>query len=67
MEKIKLNFVPLINQENNFLVYRKYVEDSSVRQGIGLYRTKLPDRDENTDWGLYDIYLANCLHMLRIT
>jgi len=74
VEKIKLNFVPLLNQDQNFLVYRKLVDDGNERKEDILYRTKLPS-DSSVEWLLYDISLIqqngfeefSCTYLLNRT
>lgn len=59
MEKIKLNFVPLSNQENSFVVYRKLIEDTSSPKDPSLYRTKLPKNENSDERLIYDVSLSS--------
>lgn len=57
MKKIKLNFVPLSFQYQDFIIYRKMVSDSSVEKEEGDYRVKLPEKDGEKKWILFDVSL----------
>lgn len=54
MVDIRLNFVPLVDQNTELTIYRNLVEDSSQKQASGLYRAKLPKNEIGSDWALYD-------------
>ena len=54
MTGIRLNFVPLEDQNTDFTIYRELVKDSSQKKSSDLYRAKLPEKDIETDWVLYD-------------
>ncbi len=59
MKKLKLNFVPLSLQDQDLTVYRKIVPHSSEEKTDNDYRIKLPRREGDEEWSLFDVSLAN--------
>lgn len=55
MAVIRINFIPLIDQDREITIYRKKVADPSVEKEVGVYRTKLPIQPDDEEWGMFDI------------
>ena len=55
MNKIALNFVPLIEQNKHVTVYRTKVSDSSRPVIDGDFRAKLPGKKGDNDWVFFDV------------
>ncbi|MEW8289298.1 MAG: hypothetical protein AB2672_02130 [Candidatus Thiodiazotropha endolucinida] len=58
MDDLQLNFLPLENQGQQFSVYRKLVDDSSVPKDGDDYRVNLPLNSGDEEWVLFDIVLS---------
>lgn len=55
MDKIALNFVPLVTQDTIQTIYRIRVTDSSQPKKDDDLRVKLPEREGDEEWQLFDI------------
>lgn len=59
MEKLKLNFIPLQNQEQSLTIFRKRMTDSSQKKDDGDYRVNLPQQEDDGEWKRFDISLTS--------
>lgn len=55
MGEIALNFVPLLEQDQRVMLYRKHVSDRSQEKRETDIRAKLPERDGADEWVLFDV------------
>ena len=54
-DSIRLNFVPLVEQNGCVTIYRTKVSDNSKPKRDGDFRAKLPSTKNNDDWDNFDV------------
>ena len=55
MDKIALNFVPLLKQNSRVTVYRRCVQDNTKKKNSKDFRVRLPKQVDDTEWHLFDV------------
>ncbi len=55
MDRIALNFIPLLKQDNSVTIYRNPVPDSSQLKRSEDFRVNLPEHEGDVKWLLFDV------------